>query len=212
MTEISAAAVKALRDKTDLPMMLCKKALIEAEGDEEKAKEILKREGLKVKEKRADNPTEEGRIFTAVAADGDEAVMVEVVCESPPVATGQDMARFGEKLVKQFLLGPGATTPNELLAQKDPDGSGKPLAELFDEMVGVHLAGNLEMNGYANRGAVGERRGEFGVVGVKLKWLAIKRGLFALCDADTAGKRDSEHCQDDNDGKRRKRRKRRIGM
>jgi hypothetical protein len=84
--------------------------------------------------------------------------------------------------------------------------------ELFDEMVGVHLAGNLEMNGYANRGAVGERRGEFGVVGVKLKWLAIKRGLFALCDADTAGKRDSEHCQDDNDGKRRKRRKRRIGM
>jgi elongation factor Ts len=135
MSEISAAAVKALRDKTDLPMMLCKKALIEAEGDEEKAKEILKREGLKVKEKRADNPTEEGRIFTSVAADGDEAVMVEVVCESPPVATGQDMARFGEKLVKQFLLGPGATTPDELLAQKDPDGSGKPLAELFDEMV-----------------------------------------------------------------------------
>jgi elongation factor Ts len=135
MTEISAAAVKALRDKTDLPMMLCKKALMEAEGDEEKAKEILKREGLKVKEKRADNPTEEGRIFTSVAPDGDEAVMVEVVCESPPVATGQDMARFGEKLVKQFLQGPGATTPDELLAQKDPDGSGKPLTELFDEMI-----------------------------------------------------------------------------
>ena len=67
MAEITAAAVKALRDKTDLPMMLVKKALIEAEGDEEKAKEILKREGLKVKEKRADNPTEEGRIFIAVA-------------------------------------------------------------------------------------------------------------------------------------------------
>jgi elongation factor Ts len=135
MTEISAAAVKALRDKTDLPMMLCKKALIEAGGDEEKAKDILKREGLKVKEKRADNPTEEGRIFTGVAADGDEAVMVEVVCESPPVATGQDMARFGEKLVKQFLQGPGAATPEELLAQKDPDGSGKTLAEIFDEMI-----------------------------------------------------------------------------
>jgi elongation factor Ts len=135
MTEISAAAVKALRDKTDLPMMLCKKALMEAGGDEEKAKDILKREGLKVKEKRADNPTEEGRIFTGVAADGSEAAMVEVVCESPPVATGQDMARFGEKLVKQFLQGPGAATPEELLAQKDPDGSGKTLAELFDEMI-----------------------------------------------------------------------------
>ncbi len=135
MPEVSAAAVKALRDKTDLPMMLCKKALIEAEGDEEKAKEILKREGLKVKEKRADNPTEEGRIFIGVTPDGEEAVMVEVVCESPPVATGQDMAKFGEKLVKAFLAGPGATTPDELLAQKDPDGSKKTLAELFDEMV-----------------------------------------------------------------------------
>jgi elongation factor Ts len=135
MTEISAAAVKALRDKTDLPMMLCKKALIEAEGDEEKAKEILKREGLKVKEKRADNPTEEGRIFTSVSADGEEAVMVEVVCESAPVATGQDMAHFGEKLVKQFLKGPGAATPEQLLAEKDPDGSGKTLAEIFDEMI-----------------------------------------------------------------------------
>ena len=46
--------------------------------------------------------------------------MVEVVCESPPVATGQDMAEFGEKLVKRLLLeGPGATTPDELLAAKD---------------------------------------------------------------------------------------------
>jgi elongation factor Ts len=135
MAEISAAAVKALRDKTDLPMMLCKKALMEAEGDEEKAKEILKREGLKVKEKRADNATEEGRIFIATTPEGEEAVMVEVVCESAPVATGQDMANFGEKLVKQFLKGPGATTPDELLAQKDPDGSGNTLAEIFDHMI-----------------------------------------------------------------------------
>lgn len=135
MAEISAAAVKALRDKTDLPMMLCKKALMEAEGDEEKAKEILKREGLKVKEKRADNPTEEGRIFIATTPDGEEAVMVEVVCESAPVATGHDMANFGDKLVRQFMKGPGATTPDELLAQKDPDGSGKTLTEIFDEMI-----------------------------------------------------------------------------
>jgi elongation factor Ts len=108
---------------------------MEAEGDEEKAKEILKREGLKVKEKRADNATEEGRIFIATTPDGEEAVMVEVVCESATVATGQDMANFGEKLVKQFLKGPGATTPDELLAQKDPDGSGSTLAEIFDHMI-----------------------------------------------------------------------------
>ncbi len=134
MTEISAAAVKALRDKTDLPMMLCKKALTQAGGDEAKAIEYLKQEVGRVKEKRADNPTEEGRIFVRVSPDGEEAAMVEVQCESPPVASGEDMARFGEKLIKQLLEGPGATTPDELLAQK-PTGDAKTLAETFDEMI-----------------------------------------------------------------------------
>jgi elongation factor Ts len=135
MTEISAAAVKALRDKTDLPMMLCKKALAEANGDEAKAIDILRREVGRVKEKRAENPTEEGRIFAQVAADGSEAVMVEVQCESAPVATGQDLAEFGQLLVKQLLEGPGAASPEELLSQKAPGGGGKTLAELFDEMI-----------------------------------------------------------------------------
>jgi elongation factor Ts len=135
MTEISAAAVKALRDKTDLPMMLCKKALVEAGGDQAKAIEILRKEVGRVKEKRADNPTEEGHIFALVKPDGSEAAMVEVQCESPPVATGQDMTHFGEQLVKQLLEGPGAATPEELLSQKAPAGGGKTLAELFDEMI-----------------------------------------------------------------------------
>ncbi len=135
MTEISAAAVKALRDKTDLPMMLCKKALVEAGGDEAKAIDILRRDVGRVKEKRADNPTEEGRIFALVAPDGSEAAMVEIQCESPPVATGADMAQFGDKLVRQLLEGPGAASPDELLSQKAPGGGGKTLAELFDEMI-----------------------------------------------------------------------------
>jgi elongation factor Ts len=134
MTEISAAAVKALRDKTDLPMMLVKKALVEAGGDEAKAIEILKRDVGKVKEKRADNPTEEGRIFALVAADGSEAAMIEIQCESPPVATGEDVAVFGEKLVKHLLDGPGALSADELLLQK-PAGSQKSFAEMFDEMI-----------------------------------------------------------------------------
>lgn len=134
MSDISAAAVKALRDKTDLPMMLCKKALTEAGGDESKAIDILKREVGRVKEKRADNPTEEGRIFALVSPDGSEAAMVEIVCESPPVATGQDMAQFGESLVKQLLQGPGAGTVEEILSQK-PAGSAKTFAEIFDDMI-----------------------------------------------------------------------------
>ena len=61
MAEITAAAVKALRERTDLPMMECKKALVEAEGDMEKAVDILKAQFKKIQDKRANNATEEGK-------------------------------------------------------------------------------------------------------------------------------------------------------
>ncbi len=63
MAEISAAAVKALRERTDLPMMECKKALVEAGGDEAKAIALLQEQSGKALGKRAANPTEEGRIL-----------------------------------------------------------------------------------------------------------------------------------------------------
>ena len=61
MAEITAAAVKALREMTDLPMMACKKALREAGGDQDKAIEILREEAGKIQLKRSDNATSEGR-------------------------------------------------------------------------------------------------------------------------------------------------------
>lgn len=134
MAEITAAAVQKLRAMTDLPMMLCKKALVEAEGDFDKAIEILKRDVDKVKVKRADNVTAEGRIFTRVKSGCTEAAMVEVQCESAPVATGADIEQFGNLLVEQLLEGPGASTPEELLAQEAP-GRGKKLGEIFDELI-----------------------------------------------------------------------------
>jgi elongation factor Ts len=137
MAEISAAAVKQLRELTDMPMMKCKEALTAAGGDQEKAIEWLKQDSGKLLLKRAENVTAEGRIFTRVQDDGSEAVMVEVLCESAPVAGGADFAKFGELLTKQLLEGPGAKTADELLAQKAPDGSGKTLQELYDKMVGT---------------------------------------------------------------------------
>lgn len=134
MAEITAAAVQKLRAMTDLPMMLCKKALVEAEGDFDKAIEILKRDVDKVKVKRADNVTAEGRIFTRVKSGCTEAAMVEVQCESAPVATGADIEQFGNLLVEQLLEGPGASAPEELLAQEAP-GRGKKLGEIFDELI-----------------------------------------------------------------------------
>ncbi|MEX0700477.1 MAG: translation elongation factor Ts [Planctomycetales bacterium] len=134
MADISAALVQKLRAMTDLPMMLCKKALVEAEGDLDKAIDILKRDVEKVKVKRAENLTAEGRIFTRVASGCTEAAMVEVQCESAPVAGGEDMKRFGQMLVEQLMDGPGAATPEELLAQPAP-AAGKKLGDVFDEMI-----------------------------------------------------------------------------
>lgn len=135
MADISAAAVKQLREMTDLPMMECKKALTEAGGDQEKAIAILKENFKKVQLKRADNETSEGRIFVASKPDGSLAAMVAIVCESAPVATGASLNEFGTLCVQQLLEGPGAGTPEELLSQKAPGGSGKKLNELFEDMV-----------------------------------------------------------------------------
>ncbi len=117
MAEITAAAVKALREKTDLPMMECKKALTEAGGDEAKAIQILKEMFKKVQEKRADNVTGEGRIFLACLPDNSEAAMIEIQCESAPVATGEVLLQFGQALVGHLLHGPGAADPAALMAQ-----------------------------------------------------------------------------------------------
>jgi elongation factor Ts len=135
MAEITAAAVKQLRERTDLPMMECKKALVEAGGDEEKAVAILKENFKKVQDKRKDNETAEGRIFTLAKPDCSEAAMVEIQCESAPVASGASLEEFGNLCVKQLLEGPGAKTPEDLLSQKAPNGSGKTLNELFEDMV-----------------------------------------------------------------------------
>jgi elongation factor Ts len=115
MAEITAAAVKALREKTDLPMMECKKALTEAGGDEAKAIAILKEQFKKIQIKRADNLTLEGRIFIASNDAGSEAAMVEIQCESAPVGTGEVLRDFGQALADHLLNGPGAATPDALL-------------------------------------------------------------------------------------------------
>lgn len=134
MAEITAAAVKALREKTDLPMMECKKALTEAGGDEAKAILILQEMSGKAINKRSGNATREGKIFTRQAEDGSLAVAVEVMCESAPVAGGEALANIGEALALQLLTGPGASTAEELLKQPNPSGSGT-LQEAFDTMV-----------------------------------------------------------------------------
>ncbi len=86
MVEISAAQVKALRDKTDAGMMDCKRVLVEAEGDTQKALELLRERGLSKARGKAGRSTSEGCIVASVSLDGRAAALVEVNCETDFVA------------------------------------------------------------------------------------------------------------------------------
>ena len=134
MASISAAQVKALRDKTSLPMMECKRALVEAEGDEDRAIEILREQFKKVLVKRAENATSEGRIVILLNDDATEAAMVEVQCESAPVASGEEFVAFSNQCAEQLLNGPGADAPEDLLTQPAPGSEGKTLNNVWEEM------------------------------------------------------------------------------
>jgi len=135
MAEITAAAVRSLRDRTDLPMMRCKQALVEAGGDEDKAIEILASQIEHIKAKRADNETSEGRIFIAAKEDGSEAALVDFQCETAPVAANDSFIALGNMMAQQLLDGPGAATPEELLTQPAPGKEGRTLQQEFDDLV-----------------------------------------------------------------------------
>jgi elongation factor Ts len=153
MAEISAAAVKTLREQTDMPMMMCKQALQEAGGDMERAAALLKEKAGKRLEKRTDNVTEEGRIFVKVSADGQRAAMVEVQCESAPVAGSEALGQLGEALVNQLLTGPGASSSADLLAQPGP--TGQKLSDMF-EAVSTKIQEKIVVNRVARLdGAIG---------------------------------------------------------
>lgn len=134
MAEITAAAVKALRDKTQLPMMECKKALAEAGGDEEKAMRLLREKGAKTMAARQDRTTEEGRIGLYASLSPPAGAMIELQCESAQVASQEDFVTLANDLANQLATGPGADTAESLLAQPSPSKSGMTLQDQFDEL------------------------------------------------------------------------------
>lgn len=92
--EITAAKVNELRQKTGAGMMDCKKALVEANGDFEKAIEVLRKKGAAVASKRAEKSANEGIVLTSVSADKKSGVMIEVNCETDFVARSEDFTSF----------------------------------------------------------------------------------------------------------------------
>lgn len=134
MANITAAAVKELRDKTQLPMMECKKALQESGGDQEAAVEWLRKQGHAKMTSRADRSTEEGRIAIFTCAKAGVGAMVELLCESAPVAASPDFVQLAGDLAAQLAKGPGAGAAEELLGQDSPSSSGTKLQAQWDDL------------------------------------------------------------------------------
>jgi elongation factor Ts len=134
MPAITAALVKELRDETGLPMMDCKKALEAADGDKAVATKNLRESGKKLMSIRDDRATEEGRIAVYTSVSGKVGAMIELQCESAPVANNDEFKQLASDLAQQLATGPGAATADELWGQPCPGQKGKTLRDVKDDL------------------------------------------------------------------------------
>jgi len=110
MAEINAAAIKALREKTGAGMMECKKAITEAEGNEDRAIEILRERGLASAKKKEGRVAAEGVVGSYIHMGGKVGVLVEVNCETDFVARGEEF----QQLVKDIAMHIAAAEPRHV--------------------------------------------------------------------------------------------------
>ncbi|GIW95395.1 MAG: elongation factor Ts [Pirellulaceae bacterium] len=157
---VSAQDVKKLRDQTGLPLMDCKRALTETQGDFDAAIRWLRERGAKLLSSRADRVTEFGRV--GIYADSQVGAMVELKCESAPVAQLAEFNELAQALARQLALGPGASSAEELLDQPSPVRQGQTLRQhrddLFNQVREVFNVGRLvriqgRCGGYQHVGA-----------------------------------------------------------
>ena len=134
MSNVTASAVGELRKKTGLPLMECKKALMATDGDVDAAVTHLREQGKKTEKTRLGRDTDFGRIGTYADLEGGVGAMVELRCESAPVASGDDTIQLANDLAQQLATGPGAATADELLAQPSPSKDGMTLGEQKDDL------------------------------------------------------------------------------
>lgn len=134
MADITAASVKELREKTGLPLMDCKKALTECDGEQEAAIQWLRERGAQVFAKRSDRDTAFGRFGLFANLDENVGAMVELKCESAPVTQNEEFIALADALARQLATGPGAESADELLAQPSPDDPDTTLADLKDDL------------------------------------------------------------------------------
>ena len=133
MAEISAAMVKQLRDRTDQAMMDCKKALIEADGDLEKAIDLLRKKGMAVMEKRGSRDTNEGKIVSRITDDGKTAVMAMLCSETDFTAKNDNFVGAAEFVADTLLSADSEPASADDFMQLARDG--KKIGDVVNDII-----------------------------------------------------------------------------
>jgi elongation factor Ts len=133
MVQITAAEVNKLRKSTGAGMMDCKVALQEADGNFEKAIEIIREKGQAIANKRADREASEGVVLAKVNTDGTRGVMVVLNCETDFVAKNADFINFTRKILDKAL----EMDPADLESLKKVQLEGKSIADKIIEHIGI---------------------------------------------------------------------------
>jgi elongation factor Ts len=118
MAEVTPGAVKTLREKSGAGMLDCKNALVEANGDENAAMEILRKKGMAQAGKKAGRVTAEGAVGSYIHMGGKVGVLVEINCESDFVARGEEF----QQLVKDVAMHIAAADPRYATRAEVPEG------------------------------------------------------------------------------------------
>jgi len=150
--EITASMVKNLRDKTDAPMMECKKALAEAGGDMEKAEEILRIKLGSKASKASSRVAAEGVVGVHVSPDGKRGAIVELNCETDFVARNEDFLRFAGALARLVVEARPADVA--ALSALPMENTGKTVEEFRQALVGK-IGENLSVRRFQRIDAVG---------------------------------------------------------
>lgn len=119
--EITINLIKQLRDKTGAGMTDCKKALVETDGNIEKAVEFLRKKGAATATKRADKVAKEGAVKSAFSEDKKKSAMIEVNCETDFVSKGDDFQKFAQSIADAALI-ISSNNKEDILNYKGTDG------------------------------------------------------------------------------------------
>lgn len=147
MAEITAALVKELREMTGAGMMECKKALTEAEGDIDKAVDVLRTHGLAAAAKKAGRATNEGMVMALVSEDGQAGALVELNCETDFVGMNEKFHAYAEKIATAVI----ANKPADMDALKASKIEGEKVEDVVTDA--IHTLGeNIQLARFAYAG------------------------------------------------------------